>query len=160
MKLIQVLSLSNDSIKILINMNVSKKETSIFIEIVFSVLFAIFFLPYFYDNRFEIYDLDTSMIKLVEIIVFSIIYFSLAYTLLEIFIRKKVINDERDILIDLKSYKLGYLLYEISLFSFIGIIISSQMYQNNGGLVFLVVLWLVLVSFIKSVYQLYLYRTS
>ena len=141
-------------------MNVSKKEISIFIEIVFSVLFAIFFLPYFYDNRFEIYDLDTSMIKLVEIIVFSIIYFSLAYTLLEIFIRKKVINEERDIIIDLKSYKLGYLLYEISLFSFIGIIISSQMYQNNGGLVFLVVLWLVLVSFINSVYQLYLYRTS
>ena len=141
-------------------MNFSKKELSIFIEIVFSVLFAIFFLPYFYDNRFEIYDLDTSMIKLVEIIVFSIIYFSLAYTLLEIFIRKKVINDERDILIDLKSYKMGYLLYEISLFSFIGIVISSQMYQNNGGLVFLVVLWLVLVSFIKSVYQLYLYRTS
>ena len=73
-------------------MNISKKEISIFIEIVFSVLFAIFFLPYFYDNRFEIYDLDTSMIKLVEIIVFSIIYFSLAYTLLEIFIRKKVIK--------------------------------------------------------------------
>ena len=92
-------------------MNISKKEISIFIEIVFSVLFAIFFLPYFYDNRFEIYDLDTSMIKLVEIIVFSIIYFSLAYTLLEIFIRKKVINDERDILIDLMSYKMGYLLY-------------------------------------------------
>jgi hypothetical protein len=141
-------------------MNFSKKELSIFIEIVFSVLFAIFFLPYFYDNRFEIYDFDTSMIKLVEIIVFSIIYFSLAYTLLEIFIRKKVINDERDILIDLKSYKLGYILYEISLFSFIGIIISSQMYQNNGGLVFLIVVWLLIVSFIKSAYQLYLYRTS
>ena len=141
-------------------MNISKKEISIFIEIVFGILFAIFFLSYFYDNRFAIYDFDTSIIKLVEIIVFSIIYFSLTYTLLEIFIRKKIINDERDILIDLKSYKLGYLLYEISLFSFIGIIISSQMYQNNGGLVFLVVLWLVLVSFIKSVYQLYLYRTS
>ena len=141
-------------------MNFSKKELSIFIEIVFSVLFAIFFLPYFYDNRFEIYDFDTSIIKLIEIIVFSIIYFSLTYTLLEIFIRKKVINDERDTLIDLKSYKMGYLLYEISLFSFIGIVISSQMYQNNGGLIFLIVLWLVLVSFIKSVYQLYLYRTS
>ena len=144
-------------------MNISKKEISIFIEIVFSVLFAIFFLPYFYENRFETYEFETYYLyisKPIEIIVFSIIYFSLAYTLLEIFIRKKVINDERDILIDLKSYKLGYLLYEISLFSFIGIIISSQMYQNNGGLVFLVVLWLVLVSFIKSVYQLYLYRTS
>jgi len=144
-------------------MNISKKEISIFIEIVFSVLFAIFFLPYFYENRFETYEFETYYLyisKPIEIIVFSIIYFSLAYTLLEIFIRKKVINDERDILIDLKSYKLGYILYEISLFSFIGIIVSSQMYQNNGGLVFLIVLWLVLVSFIKSVYQLYLYRTS
>ena len=144
-------------------MNISKKEISIFIEIVFSVLFAIFFLPYFYENRFETYEFETFYLyisKPIEIIVFSIIYFSLTYTLLEIFIRKKVINDERDILIDLKSYKLGYILYEISLFSFIGIIVSSQMYQNNGGLVFLIVLWLVLVSFIKSVYQLYLYRTS
>jgi len=141
-------------------MNVSKKEISILIEIVFSVLFAIFFLPYFYVNRFEIYDFDTSIVKLIEIIIFSVIYFSLSYTLLEIFIRKKIINDERDALIDLKSYKMGYLLYEISLFSFIGAIILSQMYQNNGGLVFLIVLWLVLVSFIKSVYQLYLYRKS
>jgi hypothetical protein len=146
-------------------MNFSKKEISIFIEILFSILFAIFFLPYFYDNRFEIYDLKTSVNKLIHITIFSIIYFSLAYGLLEIFIRKKLINDERDILIDLKSYKLGYILYEISLFSFIGVILSvaifdSQMYQNSGGLVFMIVLWLVLVSFIKSAYQLYLYRTS
>ena len=136
-------------------MNFSKKEISIFIEILFSIVFAIFFLPYFYDNRFEIYDLNTSVNKLIHITIFSIIYFSLAYGLLEIFIRKKLINDERDILIDLKSYKLGYILYEISLFSFIGVILSvaifdSQMYQNSGGLVFMIVLWLVLVSFIKS----------
>ena len=146
-------------------MNFSKKELSIFIEIVFGVLFAIFFLPYFYDNRLGSYDINSSLGKLIEITVFSIIYFSLAYTLLEIFIKKKLINDERDILIDLKSYKLGYILYEISLCLFIGVILSvaifdSQMYQNSGGLVFMIVLWLVLVSFIKSAYQLYLYRTS
>ena len=146
-------------------MNFSKKELSIFIEIVFGVLFAIFFLPYFYDNRLGSYDINSSLGKLIEITIFSIIYFSLAYTLLEIFIKKKLINDERDILIDLKSYKLGYILYEISLFSFIGVILSvaifdSQMYQNNGGLVFMIIVWLLIVSFIKSVYQLYLYRTS
>ena len=146
-------------------MNFSKKELSIFIEIVFGVLFAIFLLPYFYDNRLGSYDINSSLGKLIEITVFSIIYFSLAYTLLEIFIKKKLINDERDILIDLKSYKLGYILYEISLFSFIGVILSvaifdSQMYQNNGGLVFMIIVWLLIVSFIKSVYQLYLYRTS
>ena len=146
-------------------MKFSKKEFSIFIEILFTILFAIFFLPYFYENRVESYDINSSLGKLIEITVFSIIYFSLAYTLLEIFIKKKLINDERDILIDLKSYKLGYILYEISLFSFIGVILSvaifdSQMYQNNGGLVFMIIVWLLIVSFIKSVYQLYLYRTS
>ena len=88
----------------------------------------------------------------------------IANAILEIYIRKKLINDERDILIDLKSYKLGYI-YEISLFAFKGIILSvaifdSQIYQNNGRLVFVIIAWLSVVSFIKSVYQLYLYRTS
>ena len=74
-------------------MNFSKKELSIFIEIVFGVLFAIFFLPYLYDNRLGSYDINSSLGKLIEITIFSIIYFSLAYTLLEIFIKKKLIND-------------------------------------------------------------------
>jgi len=146
-------------------MNFSKKELSIFIEIVFSVLFAIFFLPNLYENRLGTYDFNSTSKYIIQIVIFSIVYFSLAYTILEVFITKKLINDERDILIDLKSYKLGYILYEISLFSLIGVILSvaifdSQMYQNNGGLVFMIIVWLLIVSFIKSVYQLYLYRTS
>ena len=146
-------------------MNFSKKELSIFKEIVFTILFAIFFLPNFYENRLGTYDFNSSFEMLIEITLFSIIYFSLAYTLLGIFIKKKLINDERDILIELKSYKLGYILYEISLFSFIGVILSvaifdSQIYQSNGGLFFMIIVWLLVVTFIKSVYQLYLYRTS
>ena len=146
-------------------MNFSKKELSIFKEIVFTILFAIFFLPNFYENRLGTYDFNSSFGMLIEITLFSIIYFSLAYTLLWIFIKKKLINDERDILIELKSYKLGYILYEISLFSFIGVILSvaifdSQIYQSNGGLFFMIIVWLLVVTFIKSVYQLYLYRTS
>jgi len=146
-------------------MNFSKKELSIFKEIVFTILFAIFFLPNFYENRLGTYDFNSSFGMLIEITLFSIIYFSLAYTLLGIFIKKKLINDERDILIELKSYKLGYILYEISLFSFIGVILSvaifdSKIYQSNGGLFFMIIVWLLVVTFIKSVYQLYLYRTS
>ena len=140
-------------------MNFSKKELSIFKEIVFTILFAIFFLPNFYENRLGTYDFNSSFGMLIEITLFSIIYFSLAYTLLGIFIKKKLINDERDILIELKSYKLGYILYEISLFSFIGVILSvaifdSQIYQSNGGLFFMIIVWLLVVTFIKSVYQL------
>ena len=146
-------------------MNFSKKELSIFIEIVFTILFSIFFLPNFYENRLGTYDFNSSLGKLIEITIFSIIYFSLSYTLLGIFIKKKFINDERDILIDLKSYKIGYILYETSLFSLIGVTLSvsifdSQIYQSNGGLIFMVIVWLLAVTFIKSVYQLYLYKIS
>ena len=146
-------------------MNFSKKELSIFIEIVFNVLFTILFLPNFYENRLGTYDFNSTSKYIIQIAIFSIVYFFVAYAILEIYIRKKLINDERDILIDLKSYKLGYILYEISLFAFTGIILSvaifdSQIYQNNGGLVFVIMAWILVVTFIKSVYQLYLYRTS
>ena len=146
-------------------MNFSKKQLSIFIEILFTILFSIFFLPNFYENRLGTYDFNSSLGKLIEITIFSIIYFSLSYTLLGIFIKKKLVNDERDILIDLKSYKIGYILYETSLFSFIGVILSvaifdSQIYQSNGGLIFMVIVWLLAVTFIKSIYQLYLYKIS
>ena len=51
-------------------MNFSKKELSIFIEIVFTILFAISFLPNFYENRLGTYDLNSSLGKLIEITVF------------------------------------------------------------------------------------------
>jgi len=39
-------------------MNFSKKEISILIELVFSILFIVFFIPYFYENRFISYDFN------------------------------------------------------------------------------------------------------
>ena len=78
--------------------------------------------------------------------------------------------------INSKSYKLGYLLYEFSLFIFIGYICSK--FQNkellnltgnqelyNGfnltdvGIVFLILMLLAFTSIVKSLYQFYLYRT-
>ena len=141
-------------------MSFSKKEVSILIEIIFSVLFAVFFMPYFYENRLNSFDFNDNAGKIIQIVVFSAIYFSLAYSILALTYKEKIIQDERDDLISSKSYKLGYLLYELSLFLFIGILASDSSFQNSGPITFIILLILLTVSLIKSLFQLYLYRTS
>ena len=141
-------------------MSLSKKEVSILIEIIFSVLFAVIFMPYFYENRLNSFDINDNVGKIIQIVVFSTIYFSVAYLILEVTYKDKSIQDERDNMISSKSYKLGYLLYELSLFLFIGILASDSSFQNSGPITFIILLILLIVSLIKSLFQLYLYRTS
>ena len=158
-------------------MALSKKEISILIEIVFSIAFAFIFLPYFYENQDnKLILMDDLIGKIIEILIFTVIYFSVAYSLLEFVFKKKETKDERDDMINSKSYKLGYLLYEFSLFIFIGYVCSK--FQNkellnltgnqelyNGfnitdvGIVFLIFMLLAFISIVKSLYQFYLYRT-
>ena len=141
-------------------MSLSKKEISISIEIIFSVLFAVVFMSYFYENRLNSFDFNDVVGKIIQIVIFSVLYFSITHSLLALFHKEKIIQDERDDLISSKSYKLGYLLYELSLFLFIGILASDSSFQNSGPITFIILLILLIVSFIKSLFQLYLYRTS
>ena len=158
-------------------MTLSKKEISILIEIVFSIVFASIFLPYFYDNQDNnLILIDDIIGKIIEILIFIVIYFSVAYSLLEFVFNKKETKDERDDMINSKSYKLGYLLYEFSLFIFIGYVCSNfqnkellnltgnqELYNNfnltDVGVVFLILMLLAFISIVKSLYQFYLYRT-
>jgi len=148
-------------------MILSKKEVSIIIEIGFSILFAIFFLPYFFENRLNSIEFTGEMsflsevwVKIIQMIVFAIIYYSISYTLLEIIYKEKIIKDERDDMISSKSHRLGFRLYEYSLFMLIGILLSNASIQNSGSIMFFILILLLSVLLIKSVYQLYLYRTS
>lgn len=148
-------------------MILSKKEVSIIIEIGFSILFAIFFLPYFFENRLNSIEFTGEMsflsevwVKIIQMIVYSIIYYSISYTLLEITYKEKIIKDERDDMISSKSYRLGFRLYEYSLFVLIGILLSNTSIQNSGSIMFFILILLLSVLLIKSIYQLYLYRTS
>ena len=158
-------------------MALSKKEISILIEIVFSIAFAFIFLPYFYENQDnKLILMDDLIGKIIQISIFTVFYFSVAYSLLELVLRKNETKDERDDMINSKSYKLGYLLYEFSLFILIGYVCSK--FQNkellnltgnqelyNGfnltdvGIVFLIFMLLAFISIVKSLYQFYLYRT-
>ncbi|MDG1426665.1 MAG: hypothetical protein P8P82_04590 [Flavobacteriales bacterium] len=139
-------------------MALSKKEISILIEIIFSILFTLIFLPYFYRNQDTSFVFSELIGKVSEIIIFSAVYFSIAYSILELSYKSKITEDERSNMINSKSYKLGYLLYEFSLFIFIGTIINYSIF-NNGAIIFLVISLLLIVSVIKSIYQFYLHRT-
>jgi|TARA_B110000858_G_scaffold4847_1_gene5537 hypothetical protein len=142
-------------------MPLSKKETSILIEVVFSILFGFIFLPLFYENQNNnLISINNLVRKITPIIIFSVLYFSIAYAVLELIFKTKTIVDERDDMINSKSYKLGYLLYELSLFVFIGMLLTNSILQNTGGIIFLIISLLLFVSIVKSIYQLYLYRTS
>ena len=141
-------------------MSFSKKEISILIEVMFSILFIIIFMPYFYENRLNSYDFNFISIKIIQIIVFSVIYFSLSYSILELNYKKKIIQDERDDLISSKSYKLGYILLDLGIVIVLGHLISDSEFQSNGTIIFLIISLLLAVSLIKSLFQLYLYKTS
>ena len=138
-------------------MRLSKKETSILIEILFSLIFALVFMPFFYKNQETSFDINDLMQKLIEIVIFAVVYFSISYTLIEIFYKNKISEDERWDLINSQSYKLGYWLYEFSLLIFIGTLITSETYQN-GEIIFIFLTLLIMVSIIKSSYQFYLHR--
>ena len=158
-------------------MTLSKKEISILIEIIYSIVFALIFLPYFYENQEKnLILMDGFIEKIVQIIICTVIYFSITYSVLEVTFKKKETRDERDDMINSKSYKLGYLLYELSLFIFIGYVCSKfqnkellnltgnhELYNNfqltDGGIVFFILVLLAFISVIKSLYQFYLYRT-
>jgi hypothetical protein len=141
-------------------MSFSKKEISILIEVMFSILFIIIFMPYFYENRLNSYDFNFISIKIIQIIVFSVIYFSLTYSILELYYKKKIIQDERDDLISSKSYKLGYILLDLGIVIVLGHLVSDSEFQSNGTVIFLIISLLLAVSLIKSLFQLYLYKTS
>ena len=131
-------------------MILSKKETSILIEIIF--------LPFFYANQKTSFTIGDLSKKIIEIIIFAVAYFTITYTFLEVYFKNNIVEDERNDMINSKSYKLGYLLYELSLFVFIGLLINSSI-NYNGGVIFFILLLTLTVSLIKSMYQFYLHRT-
>jgi len=142
-------------------MNVSKKEISIYIEIIFSILFILIFMPYFYGIRLETIDFNSISKNIIQIISFSVIYFSSTYIILEVKYKGEIISDERDDMINSKAYKLGYILLDLGIIIVLGHLLSNHsLYKNNGFIIFLILTLLLSVSLIKSLFQQYLYRTS
>ena len=158
-------------------MALSKKEIATLIDIIYSIVFVFVFLPYFYKNQeLNLNSMEGLKGILIQIVISTVIYFSITYAVLEVFFKKKENTDERDDMIHAKSYKLGYLLYEFSIVIIVGYIFQSkinlelfklqenQILDNSvlikeGEIIFLSILLLAGISVIKSSYQFYLQRT-
>ena len=73
-------------------MPLSKKETSILIEVVFSLVFSFIFLPLFYENQNDnLSSINNLIRKITPIIIYSVLYFSIAYAVLELIFKTKLI---------------------------------------------------------------------
>ena len=120
-------------------MSISKKEICIYIEIIFSVLFILIFMPYFYEIRLEAIDFNAISKNIIQIISFSVIYFSSTYIFLEVKYKGEIITDERDDMINSKAYKLGYILLDLGIIIVLGHLLSNHsLYKNNGFIIFLI----------------------
>ncbi|MBT3173585.1 MAG: hypothetical protein HN336_01980 [Lentimicrobiaceae bacterium] len=146
-------------------MKISKKEMRLMVEILYSILFAIIYIPLIYKNRIALLNDPSDFTGLIiEIIVASIIYYTVSYIIIESICRKNIINDERDSLIKLKVYKWGYIIFEVFLIG----LISFTIWANKKpafsigieDLIFYILVSVVMITFIKSSIQLFLYRTS
>ncbi len=71
-------------------MVLSKKEIATLIDIIYSIVFVFVFLPYFYKNQeYNLYLMKGLKGILIQIVISTVIYFSIAYAVLEVFFKKK-----------------------------------------------------------------------
>ena len=139
-------------------MQLSKTELSIGIEMVYSITFALVFLPFFFHARGTHLIWEDLVGPGIEILIYTVVFFSVAYGALELARQHEITEDERGDLIQAKAYKAGYILYELALFIGVGHLIRTAP-EHNGHLLFTTLALLLAVSLTKSTYQLYLHRT-
>lgn len=146
-------------------MKTSKKEVTNSIELLYNLLFACYYLPQFYDQRMEFINRpETGLGLIIEIIIVTIIYFTVAYMIIGLLYRKNRINDERDTLIELKMYRLAYYLYQsfilIFLFSLFAVTITEKSILTKEDIIFYLLTGLIVIAMIKSITHIILYRTT
>lgn len=139
-------------------MRLSKTELSIGIEMVYSITFALVFLPFFFHERGTHLGWEDLVGPGTQILIYTVVFFSVAYGVLELARQHEITEDERGDLIQAKAYKAGYILYELALFIGVGHLIRTAP-EHNGLLLFTTLTLLLAVSLTKSTYQLYLHRT-
>lgn len=146
-------------------MTFSKKELNVSIHLLYNFLFTLIYIPILSVKRFELVHKPTEFAGLlIELIIWTIVYYTLLFITLEILFRKKMIHDERDAVIELKTYKFGYFLCVIFLISLVFSIIAlstlNKISFEKEDLIFYILVSIVILSVIKSAVHLFLYRTT
>ena len=118
--------------------NYSNRELNMWARLTLDILVSVYFISkispliinyQFYSNELMRDALVPIILTTVVIaIIYSIIVFGTINTL-----TKREEKDERDYIYELKSYKISNIIYQISNYLVIGVIIFNALYQENFG---------------------------
>lgn len=145
-------------------MKLSKNELSLLLELIYGIILIFLFLPHLKEFKGDLFlNLNASIGFVIALVITSIVYFAVGFTLIEFFYRKKKKDfvDERELLIDLKLFKWGFYLYEIVLTGlFVHLIIQGDFPSLSENILFYAFTFIISISIVKSLSRLILYRTT
>ena len=145
-------------------MKLSKNELSLLLELIYGIILIFLFLPHLKEFKVDLFlNLNASIGFVIALVITSIVYFAVGFTLIEFFYRKKKKDfvDERELLIDLKLFKWGFYLYEIVLTGlFVHLIIQGDFPSLSENILFYAFTFIISISIVKSLSCLILYRTT
>ena len=145
-------------------MKLSKNELSLLLELIYGIILIFLFLPHLKEFKGDLFlNLNASIGFVIALVITSIVYFAVGFTLIEFFYRKKKKDfvDERELLIDLKLFKWGFYLYEIVLTGlFVHLIIQGDFPSLSENILFYAFTFIISISIVKSLSCLILYRTT
>ena len=139
-------------------MQLSKKEIYLVIEIGYYTLFSIVFLPRIITGRHALDDLTNWVGMAIGIVVFSVLFFTLSHAILAAVREETVALDERETAIEMRAFRLAYLLYSVFTPAIIALNLSP-VGDDRGNIVLFALLAVLAISAAKSLYALVLHRT-
>lgn len=139
-------------------MQLSKKEIYLLIEIGYYALFSIVFLPRIITGRHALDDLTNWIGMAIGIVVFSVLFFTFSHATLAAIRKETVALDERETAIELRAFRLAYLLYAAFAPALIALTLSP-FGNERGNIVLFALLAVLAISAAKSLYAFALHRT-
>ena len=132
-------------------MQLSKKEIYLLIEIGYYTLFSVVFLPRIITDRHALDDLTNWVGMTIGIIVLSTLFFAFSHAILAAVRKEAVTMDERETAIQLRAFRLAYLLYSVFAPAIIALTLSP-FGKERGNIVLFALLAVLAISAAKSLY--------
>jgi hypothetical protein len=140
-------------------MQLSKKEIYLVIEIGYYTLFSmVFFLPRLITSRHALDDLTNWVGTTIGIVVFSVLFFTFSHAIFAAVRKETVALDERETAIELRAFRLAYILYSVFAPAHVALTLSP-FGNERGNIVLFALLAVLAISAAKSLYAFVLHRT-
>ena len=144
--------------------NYSNRELNIWAELVLDLIVSVYFFPKLFLLIISGNILNNELIILITTSIFiAIAYSIIVFTLISIF-KESEKKDERDYILELKSYKISNTIFQVSIFFLICLLFFTPLSNHYEFTPTLMAAFLVIITLFcsagKSVSLLYFYRRS